>query len=178
MLSWEALYSQDSPLGEHSLSTGMLLSLLLICTWPGSARGWGVVGSGPLMKVRGLSRPLVQVARKEIHQAPLRSSPPCPEGPASPQVGLTTLLSSSMTGIPGSPWWWWMSCLGNWEVRGVWRGRSRGVCSSVLYPSVLLAWGQPPQLFHPEFLLKSPLLPDHPRFSRRRGWGHHHQAWF
>lgn len=133
MLFSEALYSQDSPLGEHSLSTGMLL----ICTRLGSARGWEIVGSGPLVKVRGLSRLLVQVTRKEIHWAPLRSSPSCPEGAASPLVGLTTLLSCSMTGIPGSRWWWWMSCLGNWEVRGVWQGgcsEPAALFSSHLFP--------------------------------------------
>lgn len=78
-----------------------------------------VLIKGPLVKVKGPSRHLLQVTRKEIHQASLRSSPPCPEGTASPLVSLTIVFCCSMTGIPGSPPWWWMLCLGSWEVRGV-----------------------------------------------------------
>lgn len=77
---------------------------------------------------------LVQITRKGIQQVHLGSSLPswrlpglskrktgtglCPEGTASPLVGLTVLFSCSMTGIPRSPRWWWMSCLGSWEVCG------------------------------------------------------------
>lgn len=67
----------------------------------GSARGWGVVGSyslspcprRALVKVRGPSRHLVQITRKQI-------------GQALPVLWLTITFSCSMTGIPGSPRWW------------------------------------------------------------------------
>lgn len=79
---------------------------------------------------------LVQITRKGIQQAHLGSSLPsqrlprlskrktgtelCPEGTTCPLVGLTIVFSCSMTGIPRLPQWWWMLCLGSWEVRGMW----------------------------------------------------------